>query len=314
MNIFQQIVGSPLRFFGFLSTVIFLLTASWRWSSGIFQGYTWYSNLAPLGFILSSILLYIIAFKTNDLKSENTFLSRLVGSPIKLLALTLILWGTITLVYLIGWIHFESAFIWPISAGSLLYLMEYVLVRIKMTKKTYLIIQSVSVLVAGLFLLFSLVHSTARTDFITSNKDEFIIVYEIEGQPPLPRTVFWRKEIQIPENGILMTSSSVLELPGYRKNYFDQEGNNIRLYRQYNSEYCSDNQTVVSVDYYTSKLKSYHIPCGQTKVQIAFQYIFDSICKGEIKSNFMDTTSPKYRHETRDIWCKKYKKNIIEEN
>lgn len=314
MNIFQKIIGSPLRFFGFLSIMFFLLTAGWRWDSGVFQGYTWYRNLAPLGFIFTSITLYIIAFKINDLKSQDTFLSRLVGSPIKLLALALILWGTLTLVYLIGWIHYENVFIWPISGGILLYLIEYVLVRKKIRKKVYWAFQSVTLLASGLILLFAFLQSTAKTDFITPNKDEFIIVYEVEDYPPLPRTIFWRKQIQIPENGILMTSSSVLELPGYRKNYFDQEGNTIKMYRQYNSEYCSDNQTVVSVDYFTSKLTSYHIPCGQTEVQIAFQHIFDSICNGEIESTFIDTTLPKYRHDTREIWCKKYKKNIIEEN
>lgn len=314
MNIFQKFFGSPLRFFGFLSILLFLLTASWRWSSGVFQGYTWYSNLSPLGFILTSIFLYLIAFKTNDLKSDDTFVTRLVGSPIKLLALALILWGTLTLVYLIGWIHYENGFIWPISGGILLYLIEYVLVRKKTRKKAYWAFQSVALLASGLILLFAYLQSTARTDFITQNNDEFIIIYEIEGYPPLPRTIFWRKKVLIPENGILMTSSSVLELPGYRKNYFDQEGNEITMHRQYNSEYCSDNQTVVSVDYFTSKLNSYHIPCGQTEVQIAFQLIFNSMCKGEIKSTFIDTTSPEYRHETREFWCKEYKENIKEEN
>ena len=312
MNIVKKIIGSPLRFFGFLSTVIFLLTASWRWSGGIFQGYNWYSNLAPLGFILTSIIVYIIAFKTNDLKSDNTFLSRLIGSPVKLLAFTSILWGTLILVYLIGYIHYENAFIWPILFGILLYLLEYVFARKKTTKKVYWLVQSVAIFTSGLILLFAYLQSTARTDFITSNKDEFIILYEIEGFPPLPGTILWRKKVQIPDSGILLTSSSVLELPGYRKNYFDQEGNDITMHRQYNSEYCSDTQTVVSVDYFTSKLNTYHIPCGQTEVQIAFQHFFDSICEGEIESTFFDTTLPKYRHETRDIWCKKYRKIIME--
>ena len=310
MNIFQKFFGSPLRFFGFLSILLLLLTASWRWSSGVFQGYTWYSNLSPLGFIPTSIFLYLIAFKTNDLKSDDTFVIRLVGSPIKLLALALILWGTLTLVYVIGWIHYENVFIWPVSGGILLYLIEYILVRKKTRKKVYWAFQSVALLASGLILLFAYLQSTARTDFITQNKDELIIIYEIKGYPPLPRTIFWRKKVLIPENGILMTSSSVLELTGYRKNYFDQKGNEITMHRQYNSEYCSNNQTVVSVDYFTSKLNSYHIPCGQTEFRIAFQLIFDSICKGEIKSTFIDTTSPEYRHETRDFWCKEYKENI----
>ncbi|WP_165851305.1 hypothetical protein [Brumimicrobium aurantiacum] len=42
-----------------------------------------------------------------------------------------------------------------------------------------------------------------------------------------------------------------------------------------------------------------------------FQHIFDSICKGEIKSTFIDTTSPKHRPETREAWCKKYKKEQL---
>jgi len=311
MIFFRKILGSPLRFFGFFSTLLFLLTAGWRWSDGLFQGYNWYSNLSPLGFILISLSLYTIAYKTKDLRSKKTFLSRLVGSPIKLIAFLLILWGTYILIYLIGYIHYESLFIWFISGGISLYLIELFFSKEKVKKKKYWTVQLIAMTLVGLIFLLAYLDSTAKTDFIINNKNEFIIVYEMDGYPPLPSTLFWRKTIHIPDNGILITSSSVMELPGYRKNYFDEKGDLIKMYREYNSEYCSTNKATMSVDYFASKMLSYHIPCGQSDLQIAFQNLFDSMCKGEIKSNFIDTTLPKYRHDSRDIWCNEYKKNLV---
>lgn len=310
MLFFRKILGSPLRFFGFLSTLMFLLTAGWRWSDGVYQGGHWYGNLSPIGFVFISLSLYTIAYKTKDLRSKSPFLYRLVGSPMKFIAFFLILWGTLILIYLIGFIHYESLFIWFISGGILLYMADLFLSKEKGEKKKYAIVQLIAVTLVGLIFLGRYLHATAKTDFITTNKNEFVIVYEMDGYPPLPSTFFWRKTIHIPDNGILITSSSVEELPGYRKNYFDVKGNSIKMYREYNNEYCSSNKMPMSVDYFASKLLSYHIPCGQSEVQIAFQNLFDSMCKGEIKSNFRDTTLPKYRPDSRAIWCNTYKKNI----
>ena len=237
-------------------------------------------------------------------------LRKILGSPIKLMAFLSILWGTIIGLYLFAYIHYNSLFIWMISGGISLYLVELVFSKKRVKKKTYWTVQVLATALVGGICVLAYLQSTAKTDFIFKNTDEFIIVYEMEGYPPLPKTLFWRKTIHVPDNGILISSSSVLELPVHSKNYFDKKGNAIKMQRQYNSEYCSDNQVSMSVDYFATKMLAYHIPCGESDVQIAFQNLFDSMCKGEIISNFIETVAPKNRHSTRDMWCEEYKKNL----
>ncbi len=59
----------------------------------------------------------------------------------------------------------------------------------------------------------SYLHWDASTKFVLpeNHPDSILIVYGIEEYPPLPAAFFWKRSVQVPESGIIVTSSKEAE-------------------------------------------------------------------------------------------------------
>lgn len=263
-------------------------------------------DLAPFYFLGISALLYAIATLSKDLLSHQNILLRLVGSPVKLIAFIFIIIGGMILYILVSWTNLNGfKDLWPIFAGITLYLIDNLFSKKRVGAKAYWTIQiTVSLMVIGGLKPLSL-YDNSKTIYIIpeSAKNEVIILFGIEGYPALPNSFLWKKTVQIPESGLLVTSSLLEDLAGYKKDYINHEGQVISMHNLFVQEICSlDDDRLIIANYITPRSYYPTIPVGHSELQNTYQQLYDSICNGQLISKYTDTRDKQHKGKLRSEW------------
>jgi hypothetical protein len=296
----KNLFGSPLRFFAGLSILFgpFIIFSFFPLDNLSVYRY----QQAPFYFWGLGILLYLLAVLTKDLSTPETSIRRLWGSPVKIVAMVVLLFAYYVFFFSILWLHLKMYPFYLSSIGLLLYLIDYIVIKQKVGQKAYVLIQSISVLAVILGVVLVRLYQTAETIYIIPNsaKKEVIIVYGVEGYPPLNRSFFWRKSIHIPDTGLLITSSLISEVPGYRKFYVDEVNRSLKRNNLFIQDVCENNNVMIVAQYITPRQYYPYIPFDQSDVQRKYQQLYDSICAGELVSRYIDTRDARFRGPTRD--------------
>lgn len=119
--------------------------------------------------------------------------------------------------------------------------------------------------------------------FSDNYKGQAGIIFGIKGYPPLKETKFWKKTIEIPDNGILITSTKQEEIPNTVRYYFrnGKTGDYNKITWDPNFEYsCIINNSVIKSWLFTFDNNS------TTQIQEIITDLANKINKGEIKSMY----------------------------
>lgn len=119
--------------------------------------------------------------------------------------------------------------------------------------------------------------------FPDNYKGQAGIIFGIKGYPPLKETKFWKKTIEIPDNGILITSTKQEEIPNTVRYYFrnGKTGDYNKIFWDPNFEYsCIINNSVIKSWLFTFDNNS------TTQIQKTITDLANKINKGEIKSMY----------------------------
>jgi hypothetical protein len=119
---------------------------------------------------------------------------------------------------LLGVLTFSYFFfigIYLLGIGLLIYLVDYLTFRLIGNKRVYKTTQTI-LTIAYLVLAFVTYMDWQEHNYIVFQKNfkgQAGIIFGIEGYPELPETKFWKKTIEIPNDGILITSTKVEDIP-----------------------------------------------------------------------------------------------------
>ena len=119
--------------------------------------------------------------------------------------------------------------------------------------------------------------------FPDNYKGQAGIIFGIKGYPPLKETKFWKKTIEIPDNGILITSTKQEEIPNTVRYYFrnGKTGDYNKITWDPNFEYsCIINNSVIKSWLFTFDNNS------TPQIQVTITDLANKINKGEIKSMY----------------------------
>lgn len=156
---------------------------------------------------------------------------RLINSPLKILGLLTAIIGLLS-VLTVSYFFFVGIYL--VGIGLLIYLIDYIVYKLLKVKKTYLITQY-SLSIVYLILAFITYMKWQEHNIITFPENfegEAGIIFGIEDYPQLPKTIFWKKEITIPKNGVLITSTKEEDIP------------NIIRFRSFNNKSISADKII----------------------------------------------------------------------
>ena len=145
--------------------------------------------------------------------------------------------------------------------------------------------------------------------FPDNYKGQAGIIFGIKGYPPLKETKFWKKTIEIPDNGILITSTKQEEIPNTVRYYFrnGKTGAYNKITWEPNFEYsCIINNSVIKSWLFTFDNNS------TPQIQVTITDLANKINKGEIKS--MYTTDNQFVSEDnkgRYLWLQDKKLDFL---
>jgi len=137
---------------------------------------------------------------------------RIVKSPLKVIGLLTIIIG---LLGVLTFGYFFVVGIYLVCVGFLIYLIDYLTFKLIRNKRGYWTTQTI-LTTAYLILAFVSYMKWQEHNYIVFPKEfkgQAGIIFGIEGYPKLSETKFWKKTIEIPKNGIIITSTKVEDIP-----------------------------------------------------------------------------------------------------
>lgn len=140
-------------------------------------------------------------------------MKRLNNSPLKVLGLLTILLGLAVAILTFGYLIVLGLIL--IGVGLFVYFINYLTTRLLTKKRAFWTAQSI-LTVAYLILAFVTYMKWQEHNAIVFPKDfkgQAGIIFGIEGYPELPETKFWKKTINIPGNGLIITSTKAEDIP-----------------------------------------------------------------------------------------------------
>ncbi|WP_299704090.1 leucine-rich repeat domain-containing protein [uncultured Pontibacter sp.] len=203
-------------------------------------------------------------------------MKRLVNSPLKVIGLLTVILG---LLGVLTFSHFFFVGIYLIGIGLLIYLVDYLILKLIRNKRVYSAIQAI-LTTAYLVLAFVTYMSWQEHNYIVFQKEfkgQAGIIFGIEGYPELPETKFWKKTIEIPDNGIIITSTKVEDIPSTIRFAFTD--NSIVDYRNIDWEPNFEIDCILN----DSKVKSWLFQV-KGEESTAVKEVMTSLCN-EISSN-----------------------------
>lgn len=140
-------------------------------------------------------------------------MKKTINTPLKILGLLTILLGLTTAIVTYGYLIVLGLIF--IGVGLLLYLIDFLVKKFQNSKRAFWSLQSV-LTIAYLLFAFVTYMKWQEHNYIVFPKDfkgEAGIIFGMEGYPELPETKFWKKTINIPENGLIITSTKTEDIP-----------------------------------------------------------------------------------------------------
>jgi hypothetical protein len=138
---------------------------------------------------------------------------RLISSPLKILGLLTIILGLAAAILTLGYLIIVGLIF--IGVGLSVYLIDILTRKLSRNKRSFWVTQSI-LTVAYLILAFVTYMKWQEHNAIVFPKDfkgQAGIIFGIEGYPELPKTKFWKKTIQFPEHGLIITSTKAEDIP-----------------------------------------------------------------------------------------------------
>ena len=188
--------------------------------------------------------------------------------------------------------YFFFVGIYFVGIGLLILLVDFLIHKFLKDKKPYWITQSVlaTTYVIIAFVTYMKWQEHNYLIFPKDFKGQAGIIFGIEGYPELPKTKFWKKTINIPKDGIIITSTLVEDIPSsIRFAYFD---NSEVKYQEINWEPNFEMDCIIC----DSKIKSWLFQVESESSTV--KEIMTSLCN-EIASKRKNSY---YKSENSVIW------------
>ena len=209
-------------------------------------------------------------------------MKKLFNSPLKTVGFLTILIAVASFV-IGGYFIFLGFYI--LGIGLIIYLVNFLVSRFIKDRKVFWWTQY-TLAILYLFFCFWVYMKQGEHNaiiFPDNYKGQAGIIFGIKGYPPLKETKFWKKTIEIPDNGILITSTKQEEIPNTVRYYFrnGKTGDYNKITWDPNFEYsCIINNSVIKSWLFTFDNNS------TTQIQEIITDLANKINKGEIKSMY----------------------------
>lgn len=208
-------------------------------------------------------------------------MKRIFNSALKTLGFLTILFAIAVTVLTGGYLLFFGLYV--LGLGLVIYIVDFLVTRFVKDRKVF---RSTQIVMTTAYLFFCFWYYMKWQEhnalvFPDNFKGQAGIIFGIEGYPPLPETKFWKKTIEFPDNGILITSTKQEEIPNTIRYYFKsgKGGDNNQIYWDANSEFhCIINNNVVKTWLFTFDKKP------TLQVQIRITELVNEINNGIAKS------------------------------
>jgi len=140
-------------------------------------------------------------------------MKRLISSSLKILGLLTILLGLLIVVFTYGYLIVLALIF--IGVGLMLYLIDYWVKRFSRDRKSFWALQSIFTIlyISSVFVIYMTWQEHNYIIFPKNFKGQAGIIFGIAGYPELPKTKFWKKTIVMPDDGVLITSTKVEDIP-----------------------------------------------------------------------------------------------------
>ncbi len=140
-------------------------------------------------------------------------MKRLISSPLKILGLLTILLGLLIVVFTYGYLIVLALIF--VGVGLMLYLIDYGIKRFSKDWKSFWALQSIFTIlyISSVFVTYMKWQGHNYIIFPKNFKGQAGIIFGIAGYPELPKTKFWKKTIVMPDDGVLITSTKMEDIP-----------------------------------------------------------------------------------------------------
>lgn len=147
-------------------------------------------------------------------------MKRIVNTPLKTFGVLTILLGLSVAILTYGYLVILGLYF--IGAGLILYLVDHIIPRFFKNKRPFWAAQWILSVCYLLFASWVYLKWQEHNSIIfpKNYKGQAGIIFGIEGYPKLPETKFWTKTIKLPENGIIITSTKVEDVPSFTRYYY----------------------------------------------------------------------------------------------
>jgi Leucine-rich repeat (LRR) protein len=211
-------------------------------------------------------------------------------SPLKILGLLSVLLGLTVAILTGGYLIILGAYF--IGFALLLFLFDWLTKKTK-TRKAYWVSQVVLSVAYVVFLTFSYLDWNKHNLIVFPNEfqGDGGIVFGIEGYPELPEMKYWVKTIEIPSNGVLITSTKEEELPNkFQFQYQDGSSLDFR-----DSTWNFSHSTEFPCILTSSIVKHYSFKIGNNS-SLNFQELLSNLCdsinQGKLVTAYVSEYSP----------------------
>jgi Leucine-rich repeat (LRR) protein len=211
-------------------------------------------------------------------------------SPLKILGFLSVLLGLTVAILTGGYLIILGAYF--IGFALLLFLFDWLTKKTK-TRKAYWVSQVLLSVAYVAFLTFSYLDWNKHNLIVFPNdfQGDGGIVFGIEGYPKLPEMKYWVKTIEIPSNGVLITSTKEEDLPNkFQFQYQDGSSLDFR-----DSTWNFSHSTEFPCILTSSIVKHYSFKIGNnssSNFQELLSNLCDSINQGKLVTAYVSEYSP----------------------
>lgn len=147
-------------------------------------------------------------------------MKRIINSPLKVFGFITILLGLAAAILTLGYLLVLGLIF--IGVGLVLYLIDFLLKTLFKDNRKFWKAQVIVSIAYLLFASWTYLEWQEHNEIIFPKnfKGQAGIIFGIKGYPPLPPTKFWKKRIEIPSDGIIITSTKAEEIPNSIQFYF----------------------------------------------------------------------------------------------
>ena len=190
-------------------------------------------------------------YQLTDIKR---IVKRIFNSALRTLGFLTILFAIAVTVLTGGYGLFLGLYV--LGVGILIYIIDFLVTRFIKDRKVFWRAPLVLTITYLLFCIWVYMMWQEHNAIIFPDnfKGQAGIIFGIEGYPPLPETKFWKKTIEFPDNGIIITSTKQEEIPNTIRYYFisGKGGDYNQIFWDANSEYyCIVNNSVIKTWLFT---------------------------------------------------------------